>query len=50
MRLRHAVFAGWITGLAFLGYELSLTSDATLELRLNFVAAALFNWIRATAG
>jgi hypothetical protein len=48
--LRHAVFAGWVAGFALFGYELSLTGDATLQLRLNFAAASLFEWIGTSTG
>jgi hypothetical protein len=50
MRLRHAMFAGWITGLTLFGPDLALAGDATLQLRLNFSTASLFDRIGATAG
>ena len=50
MRLRHAMFAGWITGLTLFGPNLALAGDATLQLRLNFSTASLFDRIGATAG
>jgi len=50
MRLRHAMFAGWITGLTLFRPNLALAGDATLQLRLNFSTASLFDRIGATAG
>ena len=50
MRLRHAMFAGWITGLTLFRPNLALTGDATLQLRLNFSTASLFDRIGTTGG
>jgi hypothetical protein len=50
MRLRHAVFAGWITGVALFGNELSLAGHAALKLGLNFAASSLLKRIGASAG
>ena len=50
MRLRHAVFAGRISGIAILGDELSLTGNAALKLGLNVAATSLFERIGASAG
>jgi hypothetical protein len=49
MRLRNAVFAGWIARFSLLGNDLSLTRDAALQLRLNFSTTSLFEWIGTTA-
>jgi len=50
MRLRHAVFAGRITGVALFGNELSLTSHSALEASANFLASCFFKRIGASAG
>jgi hypothetical protein len=50
MRLRNAVFAGWIARIAFFGNNFSLAGDAALQLRLNFSTSSLFERIGATAG
>jgi hypothetical protein len=47
MRLRHAVFRGWIVGCPLHWAKRSLTSDATPELLLHFLPGALFKRIRA---
>jgi hypothetical protein len=49
MRLRDAVFAGWIAGLSLFGDDLSLTRNAALKLRSHFLTASLFDGIGATA-
>ena len=48
MRLRHTVFRGWIACVALFWPELALTGNAALELRLHFLAGALFKGVRAT--
>ena len=48
MRLRHTMFRGRITDVALFRADLALTSDAALELRLHFLAGALFKRISAT--
>jgi hypothetical protein len=48
MRLRHTVFGGRIAGIALLWTELALTGNAALELRLHFLASALFKRVSAT--
>ena len=50
MRLGNAVFTGRIAGVSLFGDELALTRYAALQLRLNFVATALFERIGASAG
>jgi hypothetical protein len=49
MRLRNAMFAGWIARFAFLRNELALASEAALKLRSDFVAGLFFKRICATA-
>ena len=50
MRLGYAMLAGRIAGLALLGNDLSLTSNAALKLRLNFAAGSLFERISTATG
>jgi hypothetical protein len=50
MRLRHAVFAGRISGITVFGDELSLTSHSALKLGLNVAATSLLERIGASAG
>jgi hypothetical protein len=49
VRLRHAVFAGWVARLSLFGSDLSLAGNATLKLRFHFLAASLFERVGATA-
>jgi hypothetical protein len=44
------MLAGRIAGLALLGNDLSLTSNAALKLRLNFAAGSLFERISTATG
>ena len=50
MRLRHAVFARRIAGIALFGDDLPLTGQAALQPRLDFLTALLFERIGASAG
>jgi hypothetical protein len=50
MCLWNAVFSGRITRVSLFGDKLALTSNAALQLRLNFSTTTLFEWIGATAG
>lgn len=50
MRCRHAVFAGWIAGVAFLRHDLALTGNAALQLRSNLLPRPLLKWISAAEG
>ena len=49
MRLGDAVFAGRITGFAFLRHDLTLAGQAALELGSDFFAGPSFKRIGATA-
>jgi hypothetical protein len=48
MRLRHAVLAGGISGLALFGTDLAPASYAPLKLRTHFLSACPFKWIGTT--
>ena len=45
-----AIVIAVIAGLALFGADLALSGDAALQLRLNLVAASLFEWISASTG
>jgi hypothetical protein len=48
MRLGDTVLRGGITGVALFRSKLALTGDTAFELRLHFLASALFEGIGAT--
>jgi hypothetical protein len=48
MRLRHAMLAGGISGLAFLGYDLTLAGQTSLKLGSDFFSGAAFKRIGTT--
>jgi hypothetical protein len=49
MCLRHTVFASRVTGFTLFGDDLALSGQPALQLRLNLLAASMFEWISATA-
>ena len=48
MRLRHAMFAGGISGFPLFGANLAPAGYAALKLRPDFVASSFFERIGAT--
>ena len=49
MGLGHSVFPGGIARLALFRAELPVAGQPGFKLRLNFIAAAVLEWIGATA-
>ena len=48
MRLRNAMFAGRIAGIALFGADLPLPGDAALQSFLNLLSALFFERVSAT--